>query len=280
MSLLATCVCCLLPGEPNTKDSLLIAGDKLPQYLAGAYTLGDALADLCEVPACKAQLMHASSTVQRQQKQQRQSLQPHTMSPFVQTTAAAAAAAAHADSGDAADEQAAAALAASVRLPSGFAIGSFSSRSFDQLGSSGSHPSLLQLLEREQQQRGSPQADGAAAAKPATAAPAAEDDELQAGFADAYLDPPVPTADQLSLFTEVQRFVGRMRLRPVLHSVLRRMVFAMPFDDRIRITIDTDVTTRALVSPTAFAFADDATMQETESASPAAIHDGAWKCCV
>jgi SPX domain protein involved in polyphosphate accumulation len=37
----------------------------------------------------------------------------------------------------------------------------------------------------------------------------------------------------------------------VLHSVLRRMVFAMPFDDRIRITIDTDVTTRALVSPTA-----------------------------
>jgi hypothetical protein len=152
------------------------------------------------------------------------------------------------------------------------------------LGSAGSHPSLLQLLEREQlqlqQQQESPQADGAAAAKPATAVPASEDDELHAGFADAYLDPPVPTADQLSLFTEVQRFVGRMRLRPVLHSVLRRMVFAMPFDDRIRITIDTDVTTRALVSPTAFAFADDATMQETESASPAAIHDGAWKCCV
>jgi hypothetical protein len=48
-------------SEPNTKDSLLIVGDKLPESLASAYTLGDALADFFEVPELKAQLMSASS---------------------------------------------------------------------------------------------------------------------------------------------------------------------------------------------------------------------------
>jgi hypothetical protein len=269
------CSCCAA-GEPNTKDSLLIAGDKLPEYLAGAYTLGDALADLCEVPALKAQLMSASSSVRRRQQQQQQQPAQRALlaSPFAQANAAVAAVAAGTASADEAgqpngvsipagtgaaavaagaeeDEAAAAALAASVRVPRGFAIGSFSSKSLGQSGDSGSHPSLLQLLEREQQQqlsqglsRGS-EADPAAAA--AVAAAGSEDD-LRSGFADAYLDPPVPTADQLSLFTEVQRIVGRRRLRPVLHCKLHRMVFAMPFDDRIRITLDTDVQTTALVS--------------------------------
>jgi hypothetical protein len=276
-------VVCCAAGEPNTKDSLLIAGDKLPHYLAGAYTLGDALADLCEVPGCKAQLMSASNAVQRRRQQQQQQRTPsrgQLVSPFAQANASAAAAAADgavasrqpnimqvydaighgtaaaaSDEEDEEDQAAAAALAASIRVPRGFAIGSFSSKGFGMGSSYGSNPSLLQLLEREQQQRvqQSPQgvdAGSTAAGQPAPAAAAAGngDDDLQAGFADAYLDPPMPTADQLSLFTEVQRFVGRRRLRPVLHSMLHRMVFAMPFDNRIRITLDTDVRTTALVS--------------------------------
>jgi hypothetical protein len=160
--------------------------------------------------------------------------------------------------GDEEEERAAAALAAGVRLPRGFAIGSFSSRSLGQTSAGGSNPSLLQLLEREQQQQQQQQQQGQGQQPPrppsktasasTTAAVAAEggDDGLEAGFADAYLDPPVPTADQLSLFMEVQRFVGRRRLAPVLHCVLTRMVFAMPFDDSIRITLDTDVRTTAL----------------------------------
>jgi hypothetical protein len=273
-------VLCCGAGEPNTKDSLLIAGDKLPHYLAGAYTLGDALADLCEVPGCKAQLMYASNAVQRRRQLQQQQQQRALLSPFAQANASAAAAAAAAASRqpnilqvydaighdtaaaasedeDEEDQAAAAALAAGIRVPRGFAIGSFSSKGFGAGSDFGSNPSLLQLLERErtqqQQQREQQSAQGAdsssAGASTAAAAAAVENgDDLQAGFADEYLDPPMPTADQLSLFTEVQRFVGRRRLRPVLHSTLHRMVFAMPFDNRIRITLDTDVRTTALVS--------------------------------
>lgn len=274
-------------GEPNTKDSLLIAGDKLPLYLAGAYTLGDALADLCEVPQCRAQLLKASRSVSQQQQQQQRVL---LESPFARASAAAASgaidivsppsAAGASDAGggevEAAveaqeeEEQAAAALAASVRVPRGFAIGSFSSKSLGGGGSGGltgvggSNPSLLQLLEREkqqlqQQQQQQQQKAGvrthASASTPAgtgAAAAKADSDDLQSGaphhFADEYLDPPMPTADQLSLFTEVQRFVGRKRLRPVLHCMLHRMVFAMPFDNSVRVTLDTDVRTTALVS--------------------------------
>jgi hypothetical protein len=82
----------------------------------------------------------------------------------------------------------------------------------------------------------------AAATLPA-AAPAAE-----AGFEDAYLDPPMPSSDQLSLFSEVQRLIGRKRLQPVVHCVLQRMLFAMPFDERLKITLDTDVAISAVVS--------------------------------
>lgn len=269
----------------------MIAGDKLPQYLAGAYTLGDALADLCEVPACKAQLIRASSVVsdaQQQQPQlwQRELLHYHQQqqqqpgpshSPFAQPYLAAEVPTGPGAAGDLGietddddDGAAAAILAASVRVPQGLAIGSFSSKSGLERAvvHNSSHPSLLELLDRErqqqldehlqqlqrrqqqqqQQERGKARAEGAP--DPVTAAQ--EDGDGQdpyASFADAYLDPPVRSADQLSLFTEVQRFVGRRRLRPVLHCMLRRMVFAMPFDDRIRITLDTDVRTTAVVSP-------------------------------
>lgn len=313
-SILRILLPCCVAGEPNTKDSLLIAGDKLPEYLAGAYTLGDALADLCEVPALKAQLLSASSSVRRRQQQQQQppggcaAQRALLDSPFAQAAAAAVAAGsvsghaagqqngvaipagAGAGAGaaaeavaDAEEDEAAAALAASVRVPRGFAIGSFSSKSLGQPGGSGSHPSLLQLLEREQQQqqqqlsRGrsrGPEADTAAAAA------AGIEDDLQAGFADAYLDPPVPTADQLSLFTEVQRIVGRRRLRPVLHCKLHRMVFAMPFDDRIRITLDTDVQTMALVSLRVWLVWSQHISQNLVVALPIIWLSGVRECCL
>lgn len=160
----------------------------------------------------------------------------------------AAAAVAAAD-GEAEEE--AAMLAASVKVPKGFAIGSISSRSLGQGSAGGSHPSLLQLLERDrqrqQQEEEEPQ-QGRGQTSDCSAGTSDSGSDNQEGFADAYLDPPVPSADQLSLFMEVQRFVGRKSLRPVLHCVLQRMVFAMPFDNRIRITLDTDVRTKALVS--------------------------------
>jgi len=152
-------------------------------------------------------------------------------------------------------EEEAAMLAASIKVPKGFAIGSISSRSLGQGSANGSHPSLLQLLERDRQQQQQQreeeephQGQWCGQTSECSAGTSDTGSDNQEGFADAYLDPPVPSADQLSLFMEVQRFVGRRRLRPVLHCVLQRMVFAMPFDNRIRITLDTDVRTKALVS--------------------------------
>lgn len=91
--------------------------------------------------------------------------------------------------------------------------------------------------------------DGMQPAKPPAAAAAGDSWTLGAGwfadFADRYLAPPT-RSDQLSLFSEVQRLVARKGLVPVLHCTTRRMLFQMPFDDSIRLTIDTDVHMLAL----------------------------------
>jgi len=65
------------------------------------------------------------------------------------------------------------------------------------------------------------------------------------GFADRYLAPPT-RSDQLSLFSEVQRLVARKGLVPVLHCTARRMLFEIPFDDSIKISIDMDIKMLAL----------------------------------
>lgn len=268
------------------KDALLIAGDKLPSYLAGTYTLSSALADLCAVPVMRQQLLRASSGVPHQGPGQAApggtaaagqlaaagsssnndaggASWLHDVPITRNATEAAAAAAAIAEvdaSAEAATEEH---LAASLRLPSGLAIGSSTgSRSLGRPSSSsggggagvaseGSHPSLLQLLQRErQQQQVQPAAQQASPRGPH----AQEAEEAEDGFADAYLDPPMPSADQLSLFTEVQQLVGRRQLQPVLHCVLHRMLFALPFDDRLHVTLDTSVKMAALVSQKATYF--------------------------
>jgi hypothetical protein len=106
--------------------------------------------------------------------------------------------------------------------------------------SSSNNPAASYTLRQQQQQ---PPPLSVPAALPAPAGTAAA-----AGFEDAYLDPPMPSSDQLSLFSEVQRLIGRKRLQPVLHCVLQRMLFAMPFDERLKITLDSDVAISAVVS--------------------------------
>jgi hypothetical protein len=103
--------------------------------------------------------------------------------------------------------------------------------------------------QQQQQQLGLPDAKAAHVSSSGTLPPlsAAAAAAANAGFEDAYLDPPMPSSDQLSLFSEVQRLIGRKRLQPVLHCVLQRMVFAMPFDERLKITLDTDVAISAVV---------------------------------
>jgi hypothetical protein len=48
-------------GEPNIKGALLIAGAKLNRYLQGTYSLGDALAELYQLPGVMQQLQTAAS---------------------------------------------------------------------------------------------------------------------------------------------------------------------------------------------------------------------------
>jgi hypothetical protein len=107
--------------------------------------------------------------------------------------------------------------------------------------SSSNNPAASYTLRQQQQQQPPPLSVPVALPAPAGTAAAA-------GFEDAYLDPPMPSSDQLSLFSEVQRLVGRKRLQPVLHCVLQRMLFAMPFDERLKITLDSDVAISAVVS--------------------------------
>jgi SPX domain protein involved in polyphosphate accumulation len=40
---------------------------------------------------------------------------------------------------------------------------------------------------------------------------------------------------------QVQALIGRKRLRPVLHVRSQRLLFQMPFDTSVRLTLDTDV---------------------------------------
>jgi hypothetical protein len=200
----------LLPaGTPNTKDALLIAGDKLPPFLTGDFTLGDALADLCELPALRQQMAAAAAAAAAAGSRDRPS--PFAAAAAVAAevpdpldiTQPAATATAHGSAELESPDPAEAQLAASIRMPAGLAIGSFSgSRSLSKLasaGASGSHPSLLQLLARDREQQQQQQhhhhhQEAAAAAEASDLSDAAALDE---GFANAYLDPPMPTADQL-----------------------------------------------------------------------------------
>jgi hypothetical protein len=51
----------------------------------------------------------------------------------------------------------------------------------------------------------------------------------------------LPSAEELALFTELQQLVKAKALLPVLHCVVERRRFKMPFDDSVEITLDTDV---------------------------------------
>jgi hypothetical protein len=115
-------------------------------------------------------------------------------------------------------------------------------------GSSSSRNPAAAYTSRQQQQQHPFNLHDMPLSVPVTLPAAAAAAAAEAGFEDAYLDPPMPSSDQLSLFSEVQRLIGRKRLQPVLHCALQRMLFAMPFDERLKITLDTDVAISAVVS--------------------------------
>jgi hypothetical protein len=263
-------------GAPNKKDALLIAGQQLPPYLSGSYTLAHALADLCQQPGMWQQMQDDSSAASdalSSQQQRRRQLQTPFAAPAAAWTAAAAAA------GTGGSPALEGQLTAGLRMPPGAIIGSASgSRAGGGVGASagqdgsssgsssmamqGSNPNLLQLLARRRAGQIAQQQDAAGGDRralqqqPSTMqtapapAPAPAAALQQQGFADAYLDPPSASADQLALFSEVQRTVGKQRLQPLLHCVLQRMLFAIPFDDRLRVTLDSNVRMRVLVSCT------------------------------
>lgn len=258
------------------KDSLLISGEKLPAYLAGAYNLSDALQQLYEYPALRQQMQQqgpsAATDVQQPQLPQQ--------SPFASYTAITAMAAdgMYLPGSQQQQEQerdAATAVASGIKVPQGVVLGASSSgsRVLTTEGASSEAPGrehsdaqdVKDVPGQQQQQQLDSQTPSTANSlqQPAARSYATlqkhqnTNPNISAnsntrtdsiGFEDAYLDPPVPSADQLSLFTEVQRLVTRKGLGPVLHSVVQRMLFAMPFDDRIKVTLDTDVKMSAVVS--------------------------------
>ena len=280
-------------GEPNAKAAMLMAGDALPAYLAGAYTLGDALEEmrprLVEVGASgsgaggsgaagggAAAGGGGGAAGQGPPRRGASFTRARSAASALQLAAAAAAAAA-AEAGQsppaggpfaaAAAAVAEAAAGAGRRsldrgagpldgapslmggdadagpsglwLPPGVAIGSPPDEraaaglaaAADDGGIGGGAQPLLSPAASPA--RRSPRQSAAAAAP---AAPA---------LADLLLPLPA-SSDQLSLFSEVQRLVARRGLVPVLHCSARRLVFQMPFDASLRVTLDLDVRMAAL----------------------------------
>lgn len=226
------------------------------------------------------QLQQQERNEERLAAQQQQ--QQDTQSPFALYAAAAA------DSGKVSGSQQQQqqrltiedpAAGTSIRIPRGVVLGSSSSGTGYMTAAAAAaisqpeiQPSAIPVQDHQQQQQQqgsntsdkgespaldqrSPQRVGALSAQfklaKAESLPLSRYDSVRSdspGFEDAYLDPPMPSSDQLSLFTEVQRLVTEKGFGPVLHCVVQRMLFAMPFDDRIKITLDTDVRMSAVVS--------------------------------